>query len=168
MRKGFFRGLLLSALVVLLIGVFTGQVRAQDRGVTRSWGLSASLQSGQMDILVPLWMGNTFVIAPGVSVNYVEHVTTNIGVMLVPRLYLDMRRVSPYITAVVGFDFNMPNIGSDTTDLTLGIGLGGEYFVNPKFSFAVEGRVVGMVFDISGLRNTAVMTSGAVVANVYF
>lgn len=160
--------ILCVVMVLLSLGIGIAPLSAQQRSVTRTWGLSASVQTGQVDILIPIWAGNSLVLAPGFNVNYVQNVTTNLGVEIVPRLYLDNARVSPYITGVAGLNFNMPDVGRDTTDLILGIGLGGEYFVNPKFSFGVEGRVTGFVFDLSTAQNTAISTSGAVVANVYF
>lgn len=52
--------------------------------------------------------------------------------------------------------------------MILGVGLGGEYFINPKFSMGVEARLNGAVADISGANNLSITTATAVLANVYF
>jgi len=168
MKKDSLKGIVCTFAVAFVVGFSIIPAHAQQGSITRTWGLSASIQTGQMDILIPIWTGDTFVLAPGFSLNYIENVTTNIGVEVVPRLYLDNSRVSPYLTGMAGLLFRMPTVGSDTSDLMLGIGLGGEYFVNPKFSFGVEARLNGSVIDVSGARNILLYTSAAVVANVYF
>ena len=57
---------------------------------------------------------------------------------------------------------------SDTTDILLGMGFGGEYFVNAMFSFGVEAQLNGFVVDISGISDITLRTAAAVHANVYF
>ena len=155
-------------LLVLVLLVFaSGTAQAQD---TRSFGLTALIQNGQAEILVPVWLGDALTLAPGFSLLYIENNTMEIGLLLMPRFYLDMQRVAPYISARGGVIFRMPDSSqqSDTTDLLLGIGFGGEYFVNAMVSFGVEAQLNGFVVDISGISDITLRTAAAVHANVYF
>jgi hypothetical protein len=74
----------------------------------------------------------------------------------------------PYIPVVIGVIINSRTGPGDTTDLVLGGGLGGEYFINPMFSFAVEARLQGNVYDLSGAKAIGLQTATAIIVNVYF
>ncbi|MFQ5677139.1 MAG: hypothetical protein ACE5G1_14700, partial [bacterium] len=123
---------------------------------------------GQAVILVPLWLGDMIVVAPGFSAMYTENVSTTIGLLVAPRYYLRMERIAPYISGQLGVQLNMPKVGADTTDARFGVGVGGEYFINPKFSFGVEAQLNGMVMDVSGASFIQISTGTAVHANIYF
>jgi len=157
----------LALALALSAGLLTS-ASAQDKEMTRTCGLTASIQSGQGQILVPLWLGDRLTLAPGIGLNYTENVGTTITLLLAPRFYLDMGRVAPYISARGGINLNMPSVGGDTTDGMLGAGFGGEYFINPKFSFGVEGQLNMMIVDFGGASNMSISTGAAVHANVYF
>jgi len=158
-----------SALFVLTgILLATGSVSAQEGDMTRTWGLAATLQGGQPAVTVPLWMGDTMVIAPGLSLNWVDGVTTNIGLFVQPRFYTNMRRVATYLTGQVGVMMIMPNGGGDTTNLQVSGGLGGEYFINPKFSLGIEALLQGLVADISGASGKSITTITVIQGNIYF
>lgn len=158
-----------SALFLLtLVLLATSPVFAQEGDMTRTFGLAASLQGGQGAVTVPLWMGDTLVLAPGVSLNWIDGVTTNIGLFVQPRYYTNMRRVAPYLTGQLGVMLNMPNGGGDTTNLQLAGGLGAEYFINPKFSLAIEALLQGFVADISGASNKTIVTVTVIQGNIYF
>jgi len=162
---------LLVFLVLSLHGFAT--VHGQE-DQTRKFGLTASVQGGQTAILVPIWVGDATTIAPGFSFNFVENGSTfgtdliQLGLLLAPRFYIDMPRVAPYFTIRGGVLFNFISVFNDFTDIFLGIGFGGEYFLNPKFSFGVEAQLTGFVTDISGGRFVQISTSAGVHANVYF
>ena len=156
-------------LLTLTLVLFSSLSSMYAQGeMTRKFGLTGSVQGGQTTILVPLWLGDKLTLAPGVSLIWVDGGTTNIGLQVTPRLYFDMNRIAPYITGTVGVRLNMPNAGGDTTDLMLALGLGGEYFINPKFSFGVEALLNAFMTDISGANILSINTATAVNANVYF
>lgn len=156
---------LLTLALVIFASLNSGYAQEE---MTRKFGLTGSLQGGQTTILVPLWLGDRLTVAPGFSLLWVDGGTTNIGLQVTPRLYLDMNRIAPYISGTVGVMINMPNVGGDTTNLILGIGLGGEYFINPKFSMGVEARLNGAILNISGAGVATITSATAVHANVYF
>ena len=156
-------------LLTLAFAIFASLNSGFAQGeMTRKFGLTGSVQGGQTTILVPLWLGDRLTVAPGFSLLWVDGVTTNIGLQVTPRLYLDMDRIAPYITGTVGVRLNMPNAAGDTTDLMFALGFGGEYFINPKFSFGVEALLNGFITDISGADIFSITTATAVHANVYF
>ena len=141
---------------------------------TRKFGLTASIQTGQAEILVPIWVGDVTTIAPGFRFNFVENGSTfgtdliQLGLLIAPRFYIDMPRVAPYFTIRGGVLFNFINDFDDFIDIFLGVGFGGEYFINPKFSLGVEAQLTGFVSDISGSDLIVIRTSAGVHANVYF
>ncbi|MFQ5638569.1 MAG: hypothetical protein ACE5IR_11310, partial [bacterium] len=129
--------------------------------------------SGQVEILVPLWLGDTMVLAPGLGFIYVENVGMDVRLVLAPRFYLSMHRVAPYFGARVAVLLNLPDTGSNTTDFLIGAVFGGEYFVNPKFSFGVEAQVNGTISDNASTRFASpgaitISTGAAAHVNVYF
>jgi len=156
---------LLTLALVIFASLNSGYAQEE---MTRRFGLTGSLQGGQTTILVPLWLGDRLTVAPGFNLLWIDGGTTNIGLQVTPRLYFDMNRIAPYISGTIGVLLNMPNGGGDTTNLILGIGMGGEYFINPKFSMGVEARLNGAVADFSGANNLTIITATAVHANVYF
>ncbi len=156
---------LLTLALVIFASLNSGYAQEE---MTRKFGLTGSVQGAQTTILVPLWLGDRLTVAPGFNLIWVDGGTTNIGLQVTPRIYLDMNRIAPYITGTVGVRLNMPNAGSDTTDLMLALGLGGEYFINPKFSFGVEALLNGSITDISGADILSITTGTAVHANIYF
>lgn len=162
------RGIMALLVAALLTIAVSDSAFAQQREVRRTWGLSGSIQSGQTAILVPLWLGNTLVLAPGFSLDYEEGRSTNVGLIIIPRFYLKTGRIMPYIPVSVGLYFNNPaGGGGSTSHLYLGAGLGGEYFINPMFSFGVEARLEGSVMDLSGSKNVGLQTATAVIVNIY-
>ncbi len=153
--------------VLLLLGLIS-VAQSQETYVVRKFGLTASIQGGQPAIMVPLWLSDTVILAPGIQILYIENVRSDFGLFLAQRFYMEMKRVAPYISAQAGVMFNRPDVGTKTEDLRFVAGFGGEYFVNPKFSFGIEALLVGSVIDLSGASVIGIATAMAVYANVYF
>ena len=106
-------------------------------------GLSGSIQQSQFGILMPIWVGETFVLAPAFDLKYAEKVATDFSIGLVPRFYFRKEKLSPYI----GFKFatllTIPSGDSEIeaetqVDLMGGMAFGGEYFLTDIFSVGVE------------------------------
>lgn len=169
-----------TLLLIFLINYSFEFVHAQEREVVRTVGLSASFTlprqlgpsaagSDLLDVLVPIWLGDVTVLAPGISVLYVEDSGTVLGLLLTPRFYLRMSRVAPYIGGRVKAIITVPDAGSNTYDWAVGLVFGGEYFVNPKFSFAVETQLNGFIPDNPVAGADFILNTGAsIVATVYF
>lgn len=159
------RRIVLCIAAVAMLTMTTAEVQAQE---TRTAGLTASLQGGQMTILVPIWAGDMMSIAPGVGLQHTDNTGTIIDLVLAPRFYIRMDRVAPYFGGRLGATITMPDGPADNTyDWNGGAVFGGEYFVNPMFSFGVEAQINIRIFD-SAAADYRINTGAAAHANVYF
>ena len=150
--------------VILILGI--GNSNAQQQPVKRTVGLAASLQGGQANILVPIWLGDRFVLAPAVSLQHIENTITNLGLGAVARFYLYMERVAPYFGGQASALIGIPSGGGgSTTNLSIGVLFGGEFFLHPKFSVGLEAH--GDLF-LPDTGPYSFNTSTTVIANVYF
>jgi uncharacterized membrane protein (UPF0136 family) len=141
-------------------------------------GLSGTVQNSQFGISVPLWLGEMFVLAPGLDLKYAETVGTDMFLGLATRFYLQKEQLSPYYGLKFGTAFFMPASGnninnSSTVDLIGGLAFGIEYFITDHLSFGVEAQGNFTKSDKNSLRygnpdglnfNTATMIS----ATIYF
>jgi hypothetical protein len=59
-------------------------------------GLSGSIQANQFGILVPVWLGEKFVLAPAFDLKFAEKIGTDFGIAIAPRFYLKKEKFSPY------------------------------------------------------------------------
>ncbi|MFQ5605312.1 MAG: hypothetical protein ACE5HS_18760 [bacterium] len=149
------------------------QAVAQEESEKRKFGISASLQSSQFDILLPFWLDDKTVIAPAVNVVFIEDGATDLGIGIAPSIYLRTAKAAPYISARVGSFLNNIEGGNSTTDWLLGLAFGGEYFFDPKFSIDVETQVNATISDAGSLRfgnpgGFNLNTGTAVIASIYF
>jgi hypothetical protein len=162
-----------AVIFVSLFGAVKPTV-SQEKAVERTFGLSASIQGGQLDVILPVWAGNKVVIAPAFNIVYVEDAGVDLGIGIAPRFYLQMDNVAPYIGGRVGTFFNLPSGNAkNSTDWLLGLAVGGEYFLNPKFSLGVEAQTnFAISDDLSGRFGNpgglSLNTAAAVFASVYF
>lgn len=148
-------------------------VQAQEATSTSGIGLSASLQEGQFDILVPIWFGSNFSLAPAVGFSSAEDGGSDIRLAIVPRYYFYKREFAPYAGAKLGVLLASPETGTSTSDILVGLAGGGEYFLDPHFSLGVEGQFNVIMSDDNSARfgNPGKMnmnTAAAVFATVYF
>lgn len=126
--------------VMFLIVSLSASLHSQDK---KFIGISGSIQGNQYGILIPMWLGEKFVLAPAIDLKYAEGTGTDIGIGLSPRFYLKNDKTAPYFGLKIGALLNKPSseneIDTDTKlDLLGGIAFGGEYFLAEKFSFGVE------------------------------
>ncbi|MDD4597577.1 MAG: hypothetical protein PHW35_06395 [Lentimicrobiaceae bacterium] len=133
MKKIFFF-LLIPALML------SAMAHAQDK--TRI-GLSGSIQGNQFGIMVPIWLGEKFVLAPAIDYSYAEKSGSDIGIGVASRLYLKKETLSPYVGVKAGVLLFRPYFFDEsdqktTVDLLGGVAFGGEYFLSEQFSFGVE------------------------------
>ena len=159
--------------VINLLGSIE-HAECQEKAVKRTLGLSASLQGGQLDILLPIWIGNKVVIAPAFSAVYAEGAGADLGIGFAPRFYFRMEKIAPYVGGRAAAFFSLPtgNVGN-TTDWLLGLALGGEYFLDDKFSIGVEAQANFTISDEQSDRfgnpgGLAINTGTAIFASIYF
>ena len=141
-------------------------------------GLTASLQATQMDIMVPVWLGKNFIVAPTLNFTTVENGGTTYGFGLVPRLFLNHNQLRPYLSArivalLTSAASNNQFEEDSTLDFLTGLAFGGEYFIDPQFSIGVEAQTNLTISDENSGRfgnpgGTNINTGMAVLVNVYF
>ena len=162
------------AALISNLGGMIEQAVAQEQAAQRTLGLSASIQAGQLDVILPIWAGDRVVIAPAFNFAYVEDGGIDLGVGVVPRFYLRMDKIAPYVSARGGAFFNLPSgSGEDTIDWVVGLAFGGEYFFHPKFSVGVEAQANCAISDDLSDRfgnpgGLNLNTATAVLASIYF
>jgi hypothetical protein len=134
MKKKFF-------VFLISITLVTNFSFAQNRTI----GISSSIQDNQFGILLPLWLGDDFVLAPAFHLAYAQNVGTEYSLGLVPRFYFKTEKVAPYLGFKIGTMGNIPSANVDVDYdkaiyILAGIAFGAEYFLEEKFSFGVEAQ----------------------------
>lgn len=137
------KNLLLTSLFAICIYFSPLGASGQD---VRRLGLTASMQGPQLGIMMPVWLGNSFTLAPAIDFKYAQDIGSDLAVALVPKYYFRTEGVAPFISARAGAAFSFPAEGNhlseqeNTTDLLGGLGFGAEYFFTPRFSAGVEAQ----------------------------
>ncbi len=164
----------LSIFMILLLCLTAQLTFSQDSSSHRRWGISASFQGSQVDLLLPVWLNARTVIAPAFGVTWAEDAGTDLHVGLAPRIYLYHEgNVNPFIGLKVAMLWAKPSSGDGTTDWLAGLAFGGEYFFDEHMSMGVESQ---LNFAFSGDRSlrfgnpgkTSMNTAAALFATVYF
>ncbi|HUI29660.1 MAG TPA: hypothetical protein VLX91_05550 [Candidatus Acidoferrales bacterium] len=149
---------------------------AQDSSSTPTYGLTASFQSSQLDILVPIWVSKMVSLAPAVGLAWEDGTGADLHIGIVPRFYLTKKKVSPYLGLQIAMLKIIPAGGAgvaSTTDWLAGLAFGGEYFFDEHLSFGVESQANFTYSDQNSSRfgnpgKTNLNTAAAVFATVYF
>ncbi len=136
-------------------------------------GLSASLQGGQLDILLPSWLSNEFVIIPAFGLTHVADAADDIRVGVAFRYNFRKGTSVPYLGARFAFLMLLPESGDSQTDIVAGPFFGGEYFINKHFSFGVEGQINAAKsaedsFRFNNPNKTNINTAAAIFGTFYF
>ena len=165
-------------LFLMIIFIFTVKILGQETNDKKSFGLSVSIQEAQYDIMLPICVSNSFVVAPAIGLASVSEGGTDIGLGIVTRFYLNNKTVRPFLGGRVGIlVYNPSSDGyyelSSTHDYIIGILAGGEYFMNEGFSIGVEAQLNASVSDENSSRfgnpgGVNINTGSAVFATVYF
>jgi hypothetical protein len=164
----------LSALILLsVLSISNVSLAQSSSSADRSIGLGASIQNEQFDIILPIWLGEKFVLAPAVGFLIAEDLGTEVDLGAMARFYFSNGTIAPYIGPKLGAILFSPANGSTTIDVLAGAMLGGEYFLHPQFSLGVEAQ---LNFIFSGDASTRfgnpgkmnINTGSAVYATLYF
>jgi len=115
---------------------------AQHKGKV---GLSGTIQNDQFGILLPIWLGESVVLAPAFDLKFAEKIGTDFSIGLVPRFYFKHEKLCPYFGLKAGTAINIPssdNQADNTTtyDIIGGVAFGAEYFIVDNFSVGVEAQ----------------------------
>jgi hypothetical protein len=164
---------------IIVICIFSSAAFSQNEdNLKRMVGLSASVQSTQLGISIPFWIGKKITIGPSFELLYAEKVGADIGLGLVSKYYIRSGKVSPYTGIKLGFINNTPvktNIvlQESTTDFVGGLAFGGEYFFDRQFSISVEiqGNFTKSDPESDRFGNPGGLnfnTASMIAANIYF
>jgi hypothetical protein len=104
------------------------------------WGLSATVQGSQYGVIVPIWLGEKFVLAPAIDFIYSDHDGTTLGMGLASRFYLKREALSPYYGARVGAAFHKWRSSGPYGDIIAGPFFGLEYFISDNLSIGTEAQ----------------------------
>ena len=104
-------------------------------------GISAVLQTDQLDLLVPVWTSESFVVRPSISFAHVSDFATEFGIGMGFRGNLRKDDAVPYLGAQVVILVLSPDNGDSITDLLFGPFFGGEYFFSNHLSVSVEAQI---------------------------
>ena len=151
----------------------SGGAYAQEPAEHRRIGISASLQASQLELSIPVWVGQRVVVAPCLSAVYAEDVGTDIGVGVTERFNLRDGSAIPYLGGRVVALTLSPKDGDSVTDWVFGLTLGCECFLATHFSLSTEAQVNFSVSDEQSSRfgnpgKTNMNTATAVAATAYF
>ncbi len=173
--KRFYRpfAVLTVAVAALVFIAAPGRTMAGDGGI----GFSASLQSQQMAVGVPIWLGDALVLDPSLGFQMVSEGPTDLNIGIGLRIFPTAPDKSDaaffYIEPMLEMFMLTPNEGDGVTDLAAGAGFGGEYFFNDRqFSISVEGQLKALLPDEASNRfssggETVIRTSAEITASVY-
>jgi hypothetical protein len=166
------KNFLLSA---VLYFSFTSVTSAQTTpmAVSGDVGIAASLQDEQLDVILPIWVADNFVLAPALGFVMAEDFGTDLSIAAMARYYFRKSQVSTYIGPKIGAILFSPESGSSTTDLLVGAMLGGEFFLASQFSLGVEVQLNAFFADDASTRfgnpgKMTINTGSAVYATMYF
>jgi hypothetical protein len=157
----------------LLCIAVLGSAAAQDNDMAGRKGLTASLQSSQLDIMVPIWVGGKTVVAPVIQFTKISDAVTDYGFGLAFRSYFNQNETRPYLGLRAAMMTWKPEEGDSTTDTVFGAFFGGEHFLDDDFSVGIEAQVNISVSDEHSNRfgnpdGTNINTATALLATLYF
>lgn len=127
--------------LLVIVGIlfcFTS-VFSQER--TGKIGLSTNVQELQFDLIVPIWITKNITINPSFGFLGATKQALDISLGLGIRKYLSEDKFSPYIGLRGAGFFMKPHKGDTSSDFLTGLFLGGEYFIESRFSIGVEGQI---------------------------
>ena len=159
--------------LVLVCVVPVGVILADELPDVGSVGISALMQSSQLDIILPIWIGQQMVLAPSFSLSRAGSTFYDYGIGGVFRYYIRRSKAAPFIGVRGVLLVLSPDEGEKITDFVVGGLFGGEYFFDPHFSVAVEGQLNIAVSGNSSFRfanpgETNFNTATGVFATFYF
>jgi len=168
------------AVVFIMVFISSTQMFSQEDLNKKSFGISALVQDGQFDIMLPFVIAKSIIVAPAIGFASVSDAATDISIGFVSRFYLNDKKVRPFLGGRAGILIFSPSKqdGSSidpesTTDFILGFLAGGEYFLDEGFSFGVEAQLNASFSDKYSSRfgnpgGVNLNTGAAVFATVYF
>jgi hypothetical protein len=144
------------------------------RPVTK--GLSAAVQESQLGIMMPFFLSDKFVLAPGVQFAYASKAGMDISFGLSTKAFFsDHDKIRPYWGLKAGISYYNPKASntSNQSDFVFGGAAGVEYFFSQNFSVGIEPQLNLTLSDDESDRfgnpgGTGINTATIVTVNIYF
>lgn len=164
----------LLAIVLFLIPVLSSGQDQSTKNVKK--GLTVSVQDSEFGIMIPFYLSNKFILAPGFQFAYASKVGIDIVLGLSTKAFIkDQTNIRPYwgLKAGLGYYNSKATNTSNQIDFILGAAIGVEYFFNQNFSIGIEPQLNLTMSDDESNRvgnpgGTGVNTATMLTANIYF
>jgi hypothetical protein len=165
--------IIMFCLMVVVSSTIYAQKTDNEPKVGISALVSSIIEGSQLDIVVPIWAGSKFVVAPSIYVLSIQDAGSDIGVGILLRNYFRKSKVAPFICGRVGLYINAPKDDDSATDFLYGIGIGSEYFIDKNLSLGFEAQVNATTSDENSSRfgnpgKTNINTATAGFVTIYF
>jgi hypothetical protein len=152
------------SLLLILITLPLKEVQSQNVPGEGTLGITASVQSGQTNLLFPYRISDQVAIAPMIGFRSVENGLTTLQVGIKPQFFRAIGSdFATYIGGLGLIRIDSPNVGDNDSSFVVGFNGGGEYYLSSNFSLGVEG-LVNIVLD----NQNSIATGAAVNATFYF
>jgi len=140
---------------------------------TSKLGISASMQSGQTDIIIPFWTSEKAAIMPSIGVSYIGDYSYDFHIGMGIKFALEQGQSIPYAGLRAAALIFKPKNRESSTDIIGGAFIGGEHFFDESFSIGVEGQlnIAKSAENSSRFGNPDKMsfnTAAAIIATYYF
>jgi hypothetical protein len=160
-------------MVFIFVTSFTIICFAQESEDKPTVGLSTSVNREQLDILIPIWESDKFMIIPSIGFVSVQDLGKDYIFGLGSRIYFKRKKLSPFASSRFGLLIASPRDLDSTIDIIFGLGGGGEYFFDDHFSIGIEGQLNISISDENSTRfgnpgGTNLNTASTIFATIYF
>jgi hypothetical protein len=157
-------------LFVMIIFISSSFFAQPQRGKV---GVSAEIQTQQMDFLLPIFVNDQVSLSPAIGVVNISDKYTDLSLGLLIRYHLFIEKVTPFIGFRAGTLLYIPKEGDMITDLLLGPSFGGEYFFDENFSIGIELQLNIVASGEKSMRfsnpnGTNINSATAIFATIYF
>lgn len=157
-------------LLIMIILISSSFFAQPQRGKV---GVSAEIQTKQMDFLLPIFVNDQVSLSPAVGLVSISDKYTDISLGLLIRYHLFIEKVTPFIGFRAGTLLFLPEEGDMITDLLVGPSFGGEYYFSENFSVGIELQVNVVASGEKSMRfsnpkGTNINSATAIFATIYF
>ncbi len=159
--------------MTFIVVLFLSFASATAKDDSKTIALGASFQSAQTDILCQFWLTDNATIGPFLRYLYAEDIASELGIGLFGKIYFYKQKVAPFFGWQLGLIEGMPDTGDNTSDIVLGLGIGGDYFFDSNFSVGIQASLNFVKSDEKSNRfgnpgKLNVNTSTSINAFIYF
>jgi hypothetical protein len=160
--------------LILLTLILPFLLLAEEDTEKPNMGFSVIVQQSTFDLQIPLWLSDSFILAPAIGTRYQDNIGTEVDFGLAARLFTNNKSARPYFGFKAGIIYTtFESATSSLMDIIVGPSYGVEYFFNPNISLGIEGQLNFIFFDENSLRfsnpsGLNINTAAVLFASIYF